>query len=301
MKLTDRFSVASTERLKQIIANFQNNIEVELQQRSCEYSKLFAWDNVRKALLERIPIVEEQKERAAPSVTIKQTQNGGSLIEMWEENPSSSPLVPQTTAPAPVAPVSKSINLMEELFGPSTVTPVTSAPVKAVDPILELLGGPITPTPTPSPFMTPFPTPLPTGNLLPFASPVMPLAASPVNGPLPPFTAFEKNGLKVVFEPVKNAQFPNITVVNATFTNSGPAPLVNFDFKAAVPKYLKMQVNPPSGNLISPNNEGRVTQSLKLMNSEHGQKPLLLKIKIDYLVNGVPASEVADVNFPRLE
>jgi len=34
------------------------------------------------------------------------------------------------------------------------------------------------------------------------------------------------------------------------------------------------------------------------MNMEHGQKPVVLKIKADYLVNGAPISEVADITFP---
>lgn len=29
------------------------------------------------------------------------------------------------------------------------------------------------------------------------------------------------------------------------------------------------------------------------------KKPLLMKTKIDYLIEGVPVSEVADVNFPQ--
>jgi len=194
MKLTDRFSSASTDRLKQMIANFQNNIEVELQQRSCEYSKLFAWDNVRKNLLERIPIVEEKKEQTAPQVHIKATQSGGSLIEIWDDNTSPvpqprAPTQPITT-PAPGAPPGGALDIMAEIFGgPAPVAqPVKAAP--AVDPLLDLLGGPVS-SPAVSPLVglnaSPVITPIP------MASPVSPVmgatpVVSPVNGSISAFS-----------------------------------------------------------------------------------------------------------------
>lgn len=67
MKLTTRFSANSTSRLQQLITAFQDSIEVELQQRSCEYTKLFKWDNVRRTLLEKIPVQEVSKESRAAS------------------------------------------------------------------------------------------------------------------------------------------------------------------------------------------------------------------------------------------
>jgi AP-1 complex subunit gamma-1 len=44
---------------------------------------------------------------------------------------------------------------------------------------------------------------------------------------------------------------------------------------------------------------GAVTQQFKLANSMHGQKPLLVKLKIDFTFNGQPTTEMAQVdNFP---
>jgi len=289
----------SLEKLKQIISNFQNNIEVELQQRSCEYSKLFNWDGVRKILLERIPVIEEKKEIVTSTIAIK-PQGGNSLIEMWDSDPSPSPTAPTKATVTPVAPtpiIGGGMDIFGDIFGTVSVptpTNVSRPAPSTADSLLDLLGpSPISPSPNVIPGM---PSMLPPVMSIPQMASSTP--TTPLNGPLPTVTAFEKAGLSILFDPVKNAQFPNITVINITFLNSSAFPLVNFDFKAAVPKYLKLQVNPPSGNLIPPNNSGNVTQSIKLMNSEQGQKPLVLKIKIDYLVNGAPVSEVADVNFP---
>jgi AP-1 complex subunit gamma-1 len=54
---------------------------------------------------------------------------------------------------------------------------------------------------------------------------------------------------------------------------------------------------PPSGDTLAPGG-GKVTQGIKIANSLQGQKPILLKVKIDYVYNGSPINEIADVAFP---
>jgi Adaptin C-terminal domain len=54
---------------------------------------------------------------------------------------------------------------------------------------------------------------------------------------------------------------------------------------------------PPSGSSLAPGN-GRVTQVLRIINSEQGKKPILLKVKVDYVINNAPVNEIADVAFP---
>lgn len=70
---------------------------------------------------------------------------------------------------------------------------------------------------------------------------------------------------------IKQASTPNVTAVTAAFSNSNSDSLNNFDFKIAVPKYVKLQVNPPSGNVVPASNSGSVTQSFKLLNTLHGE------------------------------
>ena len=56
----------------------------------------------------------------------------------------------------------------------------------------------------------------------------------------------------------------------------------NLVFQAAVPKYLKLEMLPPSSTTIPPNSRGSVTQEVRLTNSMQGQKNIMLKLKIGF-------------------
>lgn len=49
-----------------------------------------------------------------------------------------------------------------------------------------------------------------------------------------------------------------------------------------MPKYLKLEMMPPSSTTIPPNSRGSVTQEVRLANSMQGQKNIMLKLKIAY-------------------
>lgn len=82
-----------------------------------------------------------------------------------------------------------------------------------------------------------------------------------------------------------------------------------------MPRYCKLEfVRPPTGDSMPPMGkviqefdvtntlQGQVRRSLSLRRVHlltHLQKPLLLKMKLDYTVNGTPVAEVCDVSsFP---
>eukprot|EP00744_Colponema_vietnamica_P001407 GILI01002325.1.p1 GENE.GILI01002325.1~~GILI01002325.1.p1 ORF type:complete len:169 (+),score=64.36 GILI01002325.1:76-507(+) len=128
-----------------------------------------------------------------------------------------------------------------------------------------------------------------------FGAPAAPAAASQ----FPPSVAFDSRGVKIVFEFSKQPGQPDTTIVNAKFVNSTPATLSEFIFQAAVPKYLKLTMNPATSSVVPGNSNGQVTQKIIVQNSMQGEKPLLMKIKVDYNVNGQPVSEQGQVsNFP---
>ena len=66
-------------------------------------------------------------------------------------------------------------------------------------------------------------------------------SASKINTNNVEIVAFQKNGLKIIFDVSKQANEPNVTLINAKFSNSLSYPMQNFDFKAAVPKVMKYQ------------------------------------------------------------
>jgi len=124
-------------------------------------------------------------------------------------------------------------------------------------------------------------------------------AAAPTPGSFAPFTAFNKNGLLITFTCSKDPANPSVTSIETTFTNSTPAPIGNLNFQVAVPKYMKLQMSPASSTTVPPNNAGNATQIFKVANSMQGQKGVLVRIKLDYSVNGQMLSETGQVDqFP---
>ena len=118
-------------------------------------------------------------------------------------------------------------------------------------------------------------------------------------GGFAPFQAYSKGGLTIMFAVTKDPGNPSITTVESTFTNGNPAAIDGLNFQVAVPKYMKLQMSPASGTSVAPMNSGNVSQTFKLANSLHGQKPILLRIKIDFSINGQAFSETGQVdNFP---
>mmetsp|Transcript_3329 Transcript_3329/g.5900 ORF Transcript_3329/g.5900 Transcript_3329/m.5900 type:complete len:272 (-) Transcript_3329:347-1162(-) len=184
-----------------------------------------------------------------------------------------------------VAPLSGGLNSygggLSSLSLLPNVFPTTAVATLASQGMPTMTASPVAVSPSPS---------LPT-------APMMPSAAIPTN--FPPIIAYEKGGLRVKFEFTKQPGNPSLTAINIVHENTSPIPMNNFLFQAAVPKYIKLQMQPPSGSVLPPNCSGVVTQQLRLQNTLHGEKTLLMKVKIDYEYNGVPVSEQADIaNFP---
>ena len=61
MKLSARFNDTTVlHRIQGLLQKFTSSMEVEIQQRAVEYSNLFSYDNIRPAVLERMPVPEER-------------------------------------------------------------------------------------------------------------------------------------------------------------------------------------------------------------------------------------------------
>lgn len=127
----------------------------------------------------------------------------------------------------------------------------------------------------------------------------MGMGAPAAPGGFAPFQAFNKNGLMIMFACSKDPSNMSVTTIEATFTNQQQMPMDGLNFQVAVPKYMKLQMTPASGTTVPPMNSGKVTQVFKVANSLQGQKPVLLRIKIDYTLGGQPVGEQGQVdNFP---
>merc|ERR1719498_672517 len=112
-----------------------------------------------------------------------------------------------------------------------------------------------------------------------------------------PVVAYEKAGLKIIMNLRKEAE-PFTTAFTATFHNLLDAPMTSFVFEAAVPKYLKLTLHPATSAVLEPHSSN-VTQALVVQNTSAGERPVLMKLRIGYQVQGNVVQEMAQVgNFP---
>ncbi|XP_032239226.2 AP-1 complex subunit gamma-1 isoform X2 [Nematostella vectensis] len=303
MKLSTRFTT-STERIKSLLERFGCSMDMELQQRGVEYITLFKkYDNMRPALLEKMPAVQQNKMNgdamsngevlAAPEIeekpekelkSVPQKQESDTLLDLLGGG-DIIPVNQETTAVVTKPAVSSGGELLDLLggldFGPSGVPPMAPA---GLGPSLLDGGATLGPMPGATPMMQMNDT-----------TPPAPVAAP---GGIPSITAYEKGGLKIVFSFEKIPDNPsNVVNITMTASNNLSIAMQEFVFQAAVPKTLQLQLQSPSGNVLPPNNGGTVTQLIRIANPQ--QNPLRMRIKLLYTLNGAAVQEQGEINsFP---
>ena len=108
--------------------------------------------------------------------------------------------------------------------------------------------------------------------------------------------AFSYEGLTVEFECTKpeiwNKQRSTLV---ARFKNTTTAPLYGLNFQCAVPKYVTMEMKPPTSSTIpvTAGNNKLVTQTINVTNSKLGSKNLQLKLKAGFTSNGTKVDHIA--------
>ncbi|OVA03725.1 Clathrin/coatomer adaptor [Macleaya cordata] len=120
------------------------------------------------------------------------------------------------------------------------------------------------------------------------------------NGPVyPSIVAFQSSSLKIMFSFSKKPGNPQTTLITATFTNMSSNVYTNLLFQAAVPKFVQLHLDPATSNTLPASGNGSITQTLSVTNSQQGQKPLAMRIRVGYKVNNQDALEQGQVsNFP---
>lgn len=69
--------------------------------------------------------------------------------------------------------------------------------------------------------------------------------------------------------------------------------------QAAVPKFMQLRLDPASGNALGAHGSSSAMQNLHVTNTMHGQKPLVMRLRIAYTREGEAKLEQAEVkNFP---
>lgn len=115
----------------------------------------------------------------------------------------------------------------------------------------------------------------------------------------PSIIAFETNSLKISFSFTKLPGMQHVTQIKATFTNKSSNTYTDFIFQAAVPKFIQLQLDPASSSTLPASGNGSITQTLSVTNSQHGQKPLAMRIRMAYKVNNQDLLEQGQItSFP---
>mmetsp|Transcript_14919 Transcript_14919/g.36601 ORF Transcript_14919/g.36601 Transcript_14919/m.36601 type:complete len:964 (-) Transcript_14919:1151-4042(-) len=113
-------------------------------------------------------------------------------------------------------------------------------------------------------------------------------AAQPVGAVVVP--GFSHEGLTIQFECSKPDVWNKQTsVLIAKCNNSAQDALYGFNLQCAVPKFVTMEMEPPSSTTVpvtGANTSKVVTQKIKVTNSQLGTKNLMLKLKVSFTLQG---------------
>eukprot|EP00536_Pseudo-nitzschia_multiseries_P012397 jgi/Psemu1/208475/e_gw1.471.45.1 len=329
-KLSDRFSdkgdAAALESIQKLIKKHDMSHSLELQLRACEYDSLINACKGIKTATSKPPaeddlfgitggadngsmsasVIQAAKEAlgagapksdldiltdifaAQPAPAVAPSGMGGGY------DPFSAP-VPQSTgvtaAAAPANPL--------DIFGaPPAMSTATPTPTPAASNPLDVFGA----TPAPVPVsVAPLPAASTNMNDL-FGS--TPASSAPAINPVATtgpqsivVPAFTHEGLTIEFECSKpeiwNKQNSELI---ARCRNAAPDALYGFNLQCAVPKFVVMEMEPPSSTTVpitGANNSKIVTQKIKVTNTRLGEKNLVLKLKVSFTLQGKKIEHLA--------
>ncbi|KAJ0638194.1 putative adaptor protein complex AP-1, gamma subunit [Helianthus annuus] len=338
LKLSSRFPSCS-QRIKDIVTQFKGSHLLELQQRSLEFDSIIEkHQNLRSALVERMPVLDEAtySGRRAGSLPAVASTSQGNPLQLPNGVPKTvdAPLLDllDLSADEPAPPTSSSANFLQDLLGDDILSSSSQSGTiqtqkSGTDVLLDLLST--GPPPAQNGSFTAdilsisednnnkttvnalngLSSPVVTSAQRSHTSPVMDLldgfGPNPTlpkdNGPtFPPLVAFENSSLSLIFKFSKQPGSPQITQIEASFTNKSSEVYTDFIFQAAVPKFLQLHLEPASSNTLPGNGNGSITQKLRVTNNQHGKKSLVMRIRISYKLNNKDMLEEGQIsNFPR--
>ncbi|NXG53945.1 GGA1 protein, partial [Psilopogon haemacephalus] len=121
-----------------------------------------------------------------------------------------------------------------------------------------------------------------------------------------PVTVYDQHGFRVLFHFAKDAlpERPDVLVVVISMLSTAPQPIRNIIFQSAVPKVMKVKLQPPSGTELPAFNPivhpSAITQVLLLANPQ--KEKVRLRYKLTFTMGEQTYNEMGDVDqFPPPE
>lgn len=339
LKLSSRYP-SCAKRINDTILHQKGSLVLELQQRAIEFNSIIEkHKKIRSALVERMPVLDEAtySGRRAGSVPAAVSNSLGAPPKMPNgvAKPTSTPLVDllDLSSDDVPAPSSSGGDFLHDLLGVD-LSPASQGTNQATktgtDILLDLLsvGAPTAQSSSsmldmlssdqdnkrseglldnslsPSASSAQSSSTVVSSSMMDLLDGFGPSSSVPVSetsgSSYPSVVAFESSSLKITFNFSKEPGNPQSTLIEAQFVNKSPDIYSNFVFQAAVPKFLQLHLDPASSNTLPASGDGSITQKLKVSNSQHGKKSLVMRIRINYEANGKDVLEDGQIsNFPR--
>jgi AP-1 complex subunit gamma-1 len=324
LKLSSRFPSCS-QRIKDIMVQNKGSLVLELQQRSIEFNSIIEkHQNIRSTLVERMPVLDEATysgRRAGSLPATTTVSNSLSLPNGVSKTSTAAPLVDLldlTSDDVPPPGTSGATDFLHDLLGSDMPTPSQSGQSQTqksgTDVLLDLLsiGAPGVPpsiedniSSLSSLSLVPSvqaSLPVSGSNMMDLLDGFGPITTTPeVSGPVyPSVVAFESSSLRITFDFSKEPGNEQTTIIEANFVNKTSNVYTDFIFQAAVPKFLQLYLDPASSNTLPATDNGSIKQKLRVTNTQHGKKSLVIRIRIAYKLDNKEVLEEGQIsNFPR--
>ena len=300
VKLTTRFNDgAQMERVRRLLQARTADLDVEIQQRSVEYSNLFGYDQIRRGVLERMPppeIREDQRvlgeaapnrKKATAAAGAKKTKKGTKqgvnvseqdmLLDLMGGDDTPSAMLPGVAANGPQSQADVLADLLGgndplPSTGPSHATASSVAPAAAPprSSLLDLMdSAPPTASSAPSAPSSAHAA-APSSSL----SSLMGSAAAggTASGASKEHQVYQKNNVLVVFQVHRGAD--GDAQVTARLVNSSDSHVVSsLALQVAVPKSQRMNMQPLSRDTLEPlgsriGGANEASQAMKITGSQ---------------------------------
>eukprot|EP00658_Telonema_sp_P-2_P002260 TRINITY_DN1085_c0_g1_i5.p1 TRINITY_DN1085_c0_g1~~TRINITY_DN1085_c0_g1_i5.p1 ORF type:complete len:256 (+),score=69.68 TRINITY_DN1085_c0_g1_i5:164-931(+) len=234
--------------------------DMEVQQRAVEFSQLLSKSELWSKVLAAVPAASAE------------TDEDGMVME------SPSLAISANSSAGPAATGGDGLDdLMGGLGGMGAPAPAPAASSDGLDDLLgDLLGGMgSAPTPAPAPVAGGLDSLL--GGL------DLGGVSAPAPAPMPSgFVGYQKNGLTISFDCKRNPTNAAMITLRATYLNQTAGAMTNFSIQTAVPKEMKLRLQPISSSNIAQG--GTAQQLIDIMNPQN--LPLRIMMKIQFALNG---------------
>ncbi len=269
MKLTARLKEPSqVDRIRRLLSNRTSDLSIEIQQRAVEYGNLFAYDDIRRGVLERMPPPEiREEQRVLGEATPKQKKAAAMAKAKKPAKHTEQDMLLDLMggSDVPAADLSATVNgtqnnadlLADILGGGPSIPPQPSQPNNA-NAMMDLFSSQPSPT---NGLTSPPSQQVPSGTNDLFSSLSSPSPQAPSQSQnAQPHTTYQKNDMHLSLQVQRTA---GVAQILARFRNTSDfSRFSGVGLQAAVPKSQKLQLNAVSKAELEGGEEA--TQGMKV-------------------------------------